>query len=75
MCSIEVQKASIVWPDRLRPLRSAKVTETMTGSELPVSAKISCIATRAAFALSVSKMVSTSSRSAPPSINPRICSA
>ena len=31
-CSTEVQKASTVWPDRLRPLRSTMVTETKSGS-------------------------------------------
>jgi hypothetical protein len=74
-CAIEIQKASMVWPERVRPLRSTTVTEIITGGRIPVSSPTSSIAISAALALSVSVIVSTSSRSAPPSIRPRTCSA
>ena len=74
-CAIEVQKASIVWPESVRPLRSVIVTEIISGSSLPRSSNTSCIATIAALAFSVSKIVSISSRWTPPSIRPRTCSA
>ena len=48
--------------------------EIITGTSMPRSSVISAIAYSAALALSVSKMVSTSSRSAPPSSSPLICS-
>ncbi len=70
-CSIEVQNASIVWPESVRPLRSTMVTEIQRGS----SGATSMAAAIAAFAFSVSKMVSMRSRSTPPSRRPRICSA
>ena len=70
-CSIEVQNASTVWPERLRPLRSTAVKEIQSGS----CGATSCAATSAAFAFSVSKIVSMSSTSTPPSSRPRICSA
>ncbi len=47
----------------------------MIGSRTPVAANISSIATSAALALSVSKIVSSSSTSQPPSMSPRTCSA
>jgi len=56
---------------RLRPLRSIAVNESHSGS----SGATSAAATIAAFAFSVSKIVSTSRRSTPPSTSPRICSA
>jgi len=59
----------------VRPLRSVIVTEIMSGSRAPVSSNTFSIATMAAFALSVSKMVSSSSRSQPPSTSPRTCSS
>jgi hypothetical protein len=74
-CAIEVWKASMVWPESVRPLRSVIVTEIITGSRTPRSSNTSSIATSAALALRVSKMVSTSSRSTPPSMRPRTCSA
>ena len=77
-CAIETQKASIVCPDNVRPLRSVMVTEIINGSRWSVvvcrSSYSSSIATIAAFAFSVSTIVSTSSRSQPPSIRPRACS-
>ena len=69
------QKASIVWPESVRPLRSVIVSERMTGRRRPISAKTRSIATIAAFMLSVSKLVSGSRMSTPPSIRPRVCSA
>ena len=70
-CSIEAQNASTVWPDNVRPLRSTTVSETTSGN----SGATSRAATIAAFAFSVSKTVSISRRSTPPSARPRICSA
>ena len=70
-CATEIQNASIVCPDSVRPLRSVIVTEIMSGT----SGATSLAAAIAAFAFSVSKIVSTRSRSTPPSISPRICSA
>ena len=71
----EIQKASIVWPDSVRPLRSATVPDRTSGSSMPVSSKASKAAAIAALALSVSKIVSMRSRWQPPSTRPRICSA
>ena len=73
-CAIDTQKASIVWPDSVRPLRSVIVTEIISGRRTPFSSNTSSIATIPAFALSVSTIVSSSSRSEPPSISPRTCS-
>jgi hypothetical protein len=74
-CAIEAWNASIVCPDKVRPLRSVMVTEMRIGTRVPRATKTSSIATRAALALSVSKIVSTSSTSTPPSSSPRTCSA
>ena len=63
-CAIEVQNASTVCPDSVRPLRSTIVTE-ITAGELARATSIA--AAIAAFAFSVSKIVSISSRSTPPS--------
>ena len=54
-CSTETQNASDVWPERFRPLRSMAVNESQSGS----SGATSRAATIAAFAFSVSKIVST----------------
>ena len=70
-CSTEYQNASTVCPDRLRPLLSIAVNEIQRGT----SGATSSAAAIAAFALSVSKIVSIRSRSTPPSTSPRICSA
>ncbi len=70
-CSTDVQNASTVCPERLRPLRSTAVNESHSGRP----GATSCAATIAAFAFSVSKMVSISSRSTPPSARATICSA
>ena len=73
MCETEIQNASTVWPESVRPLRSTMVTETITGTRLPLDSKYSSMAKSAALALSVSKTVSSSSRSAPPSTRARAC--
>ena len=70
-CSTDVQKASLVCPERLRPLLSTAVNESQSGT----SGAASRAATIAAFALSVSKIVSIRKRSTPPSASDRICSA
>ena len=36
---MECQKASMVWPERVRPDLSVMVTETMTGRVRPVCSK------------------------------------
>ena len=59
----EVQNASTVWPESVRPLRSTIVTEIHRGR----SGATSIAAAIAAFAFSVSKIVSIRSRSTPPS--------
>ena len=68
---MEFQNASIVCPDRVRPLRSAMVPDSQSGS----SGATSWAAAIAALALSVSKIVSIISRSTPPSRSAAICSA
>ena len=70
----EYQKAVGVWPESVRPERSVMVPEIITGRRTPFSAKTSSTATIAALALSVSKIVSSRMRSAPPSIRPRAAS-
>ena len=74
-CATETWNASMVCPESVRPLRSVMVTESIRGSSLPCSSNTSRTATIAALALSVSKIVSISSRSQPPSISARACSA
>ena len=73
-CATETQKASIVCPDSVRPLRSVIVAEIMSGSRTLCSSKTSSIATMPALAFSVSTIVSSRSRSHPPSMRPRACS-
>jgi hypothetical protein len=67
----EFQNASPVWPDSVRPEASVMVPEIITGQRRPSSSKNFSTAKMAALAFSVSKMVSISSRSAPPSVRPR----
>ena len=74
-CATDTQKASTVCPDNVRPLRSVMVTEIMSGRAAPRSSKTSPAAAIAALAFRVSKIVSMSSASQPPSIRPRTCSA
>ena len=71
----EFQNAAGVWPESKRPERSVMVPEIITGTRIPVSSVTSAIAAIAALALSVSKIVSISRRSAPPSSSPLTCSA
>lgn len=73
-CRTEFQKASVVWPDRVRPEASVMVPEIMIGSSTPSSSNTPWTANIAALALRVSKMVSIRIRSAPPSIRPRVAS-
>ena len=73
-CSTEMLKASMVCPERLRPLLSTAVNESQSGSSPPCARKTSSIAISAALAFSVSKIVSTISRSTPPSIRACTCS-
>ena len=73
-CAMLTQNASLVWPDSVRPLMSTSVPLTMTGMRKPLSSKKESMANSAALAFSVSKMVSTSSRSTPPAIRPSTCS-
>ena len=73
-CETEIQNASTVWPERLRPERSVIVTDAITGRRTPRASNACSIANSAALPFSVSKIVSTSSRSTPPSSRPRACS-
>ena len=73
-CAIEFQNAAGVWPESVRPERSVMVPEIITGSRMPRSSNSFSIAKIAALALSVSKIVSIRSKSAPPSTRPRACS-
>ena len=58
----------------MRPDASVTVPETITGRRSPVCSISSSSAKIAALAFSVSKMVSTRNRSAPPSSRPAACS-
>ena len=71
---MEATKASSVCPLSVRPEASLSVALTITGMSSPRSAQRSMMAFIAHFALSVSKTVSMSSMSAPPSMRPRACS-
>ena len=73
-CETEFQKASTVWPLRVRPEASVMVTLSMTGSLIPASAKYFSMAKIAALRLSVSNVVSGMRMSAPPSTRPRTSS-
>ncbi len=73
-CEIEFQYASTVWPESVRPLKSVMVNDTITGTRRPASSKYLSMANSAAFEFSESNTVSTSSKSTPPSISPRVCS-
>ena len=74
ICETEAQNASTVCPERLRPLMSTAVNDAITGTRAPISSNTVSMAYSAALALSVSKTVSTSRISAPPSSSPRACS-
>ena len=70
----EFQNASVVCPDNVRPEASVIVPETITGKRRPIRSKNVSSAKSAAFPFSVSKIVSTRKRSAPPSASPSIAS-
>ncbi len=70
----EFQNASTVCPDRMRPEASVTVPLIITGTRSARRSNSASMAKIAAFAFSVSKIVSTSSTSAPPSSSPRACS-
>jgi hypothetical protein len=74
-CMRLIQNASVTWPLSVRPLASVIVPLIITGTRACVPAKTCSIAKIAALALSVSKIVSTSRMSAPPSSSPRAASA
>ena len=72
----DMANASTVWPVSVRPLKSVIVPETMIGiapCATPSVSNASMMAHNAALALRVSKTVSTSSTSTPPSINASAC--
>jgi hypothetical protein len=71
---MELRKASVVCPVRVRPLKSVIVPDNMTGRLIFCSAKYSAMAKSAALQFSVSNTVSTKRRSIPPSISLSICS-
>jgi hypothetical protein len=73
-CRTDAQNASVTCPERVRPEASVIVPETTTGQRRPCSSKRVSRAKIAALALSVSKIVSTTSRSEPPSTSPRAAS-
>ena len=73
-CRTEFQNASVTWPVRVRPDASVIVPEIITGQRRPCSSNSVSMAKIAALLLSVSKIVSMTSRSAPPSTSPRACS-
>ena len=68
------QKASTVWPESVRPDASTIVPEIISGTGTPSSRASVRTAKMAALALRVSKIVSTSRRSAPPSSRPAAAS-
>ena len=72
-CATDTQKASIVCPASVRPLRSVIVAEIINGRRTPFSSNTSSIATIPALTFRVSTIVSKSRRSEPPSMRPRIC--
>ena len=69
-CMTDVQNASTVWPESVRPEASVIVPEMITGTRSASESKAASTPKIAALALSVSKMVSMTSRSAPPEISP-----
>ena len=71
---MEMSAASTVCPESVRPEASVMVMEAMTGTRRAPSSKSLAMAKRAAFRFSVSKEVSGSSRSTPPSRSPRASS-
>ena len=68
------QKASTVWPERLRPDRSVSVIDSMIGISRPSAASALRTAMIPALAFSVSNTVSIRMKSDPPSTSASICS-
>ena len=66
-CLTECQNAVVVCPDSVLPDASVMVPEIIIGISIWRSSDTKSIANKAAFALRVSKIVSTIIRSAPPS--------
>ena len=73
-CRTEFQNASVVCPDSVRPEASVIVPDTITGKRRPHRSKQDSSANSAALPFSVSKIVSTRKRSAPPSARLSIAS-
>ena len=69
-CITDVQNASTVWPESVRPEASVIVPEMISGTRSPSASKAASTPKIAALALSVSKIVSMTSRSAPPATSP-----
>ena len=69
-CITDVQNASTVWPESVRPEASVIVPEMISGTRSLRASKAASTPKMAALALSVSKMVSMTSRSAPPAMSP-----
>ena len=72
-CAMLFQNASLVCPLSVRPLLSTMVPLMNTGSASPRSMNSCSTAKMAALAFSVSKMVSISSMSTPPSSSADTC--
>ena len=73
-CSTEYKNASQVWPDRVRPLASVIVPETMIGKGSSQAELTRCTAAIAAFAFNVSNTVSIKKISMPPAMSPSAAS-
>ena len=73
-CESEAAYASTVCPESVLPEASESVPLTMTGISVCLSRQMSSTALSAAFALSVSKIVSMMMMSAPPSRSPLMAS-
>jgi hypothetical protein len=73
-CRTEFQNASGVCPESVRPEASVIVPEIMIGIRTPASSQNWSMANSAAFALSVSNIVSTRKSSTPPSTSARTAS-
>ena len=71
---IDCQNAAGVCPESVRPDRSVIVPEIIRGSCVPCAPMARRLATIAAFALSVSKIVSIRIASTPPRSSASICS-
>ncbi len=70
---MEAINASMLCADRVLPLASLNVADTINGMETPLFSNTSKAAARAALATSVSNTVSIRSKSTLPSSKPSIC--